>query len=115
VSELKPWARAAVTIWVLSTVLVLSVIGVSFIIYAPTYFAAAKHSLIVQLNGVAHAAQIASPVNLLSNAIGAVMLLLPAISTVLIYLLLCRGIGTSLAHRRVRLDLTLATARRNEA
>jgi hypothetical protein len=43
------------------------------------------------------------------------MLLLPAISTVLIYLLLCRGIGTSLAHRRVRLDLTLATARRNEA
>ncbi len=108
VTELKPWARAAVTIWVLSTVTVLAAMAGAIIVNGPTYLRHAWQSLILQLDAVAHGLQIGSIVDVVNSVIGASMLLLPVAGITLTYLLLCRGIGASLALRRARVDLTLA-------
>ena len=104
VTELKPWARAAVTIWVLTTLAALASIAVAIVINAPSYLylRRAWQSLILQLDGVGHGARIGSVVDVLNGAIGAVMLLLPVAGITLTYVLLCRGTGTSLALRQDR-------------
>jgi putative peptide zinc metalloprotease protein len=111
VTELKPWARAAVTIWVLTTLAALASIAVVIVINGPSYLRRAWQSLILQLDGVGHGARIGSVVDVLNGAIGAVMLLLPVAGITLTYLLLCRGTGTSLALRRDRVEPTPSRGR----
>ena len=111
VTELKPWARAAVTIWVLTTLAALASIAVAIVINAPSYLRRAWQSLILQLDGARHGARIGSVVDVLNGAIGAVMLLLPVAGITLTYLLLCRGTGTSLALRRDRVEPTASRGR----
>ncbi|MGB0091975.1 MAG: hypothetical protein WBP81_05520, partial [Solirubrobacteraceae bacterium] len=106
VTELKPWARAAVTIWVLTTLAALASIAVVVVVNAPSYLRRAWQSLILQFDGVGHGARIGSVVDVLNGAIGTVMLLLPVAGITLTYVLLCRGTGTSLALRRDRVELT---------
>ena len=108
VTELKRWARLAVTGWVLSTVVALSAMAVVVITNISGYLRRAWLSLFVQLDWVQHGARIGSVADVLVGAIGAFMLVLPVAGITFTYLLLCRGVGASLAVRRTRLDLTLA-------
>jgi len=108
VSELKPWARAAVTTWVLSTLAAFTAMGVVIILYAPGYLTRAWQSLILQFDGVAYGLRVGSIVDLLNSTIGAAMLLLPVAGITLTYLLICRRTGTTLALRQARFDATLA-------
>lgn len=111
VTELKPWARAAVTVWVLVTVTALSLMVVTIIIYAPGYLSRAWQSLSLQLDEVAYGARIGSAVDVLTGVIGTVMIILPVIGLTLSYLMVCRRVGTGLALRRARVDITLGSAR----
>jgi putative peptide zinc metalloprotease protein len=104
VTELKPWARVVVTTWVLTTVAALLATVVVVVINAGSYLRRAWDSLIVQVDGIAHAWRIGSLVDLLSGTIGSAMLLMPVVGIALSYLLLCRRMGTSLAVRRARLS-----------
>ncbi len=115
VSELKTWARAAVTAWVLSTVTVLSALGFTLALYAPTYLSGAWRSLIIQANNIAadiHAGHLTA---VLIAATGSTMLILPVIGLLLTYLMLCKSAGTLLATRHTRTDLTLAQGRFSNA
>jgi putative peptide zinc metalloprotease protein len=114
VTELKPWARAAVTTWVLTTVAVLAAMAVAMVVYAPGYVTRAWQSLIVQLDLVGLGVRTASVVDVLLGATGTVILLFPAAGTTLMYLLLCKRAGALLAVRHSRVDLTLASAHREE-
>ena len=109
VAELKPWARAAVTTWVLTTVAVLATVAVVIIVNASSYLRHAWQSLFLQLDWVGHGARIGSVVDVLVGAIDVVMLLLPVVAITLSCLLLCRRVGISLALRRARAGDTLAT------
>ena len=106
VTELKPWARAAVTIWVLTTLAALASMAVVVVVNAPSYLRRAWQSLILQLDGARHGVRIGSVVDVLNGAVGAVMLLLPVAGITVTYVLLCRGTGTSLALRQDRVELT---------
>ena len=106
VTELKPCARAAVTTWVLTTVAVLLTMAVAIVINAPAYLTRAWQSLNLQLHAVQSGVRIGSTINVLNGAVGAVMLLMPVAGITLTYLLLCRGIGASLAIHRTRRETT---------
>jgi putative peptide zinc metalloprotease protein len=108
VAELRPAARAAVTTWVITTVAVLAAVALIVTYNAPDYLQRAWQSLIVQADAAARGARIGSVVEVLSGAIGAVMLLLPVAGITLNLLLLCRRIGGSLTLRRARIDATTA-------
>jgi putative peptide zinc metalloprotease protein len=109
VAELKPWARVAVTTWVISTLVTLTSGAAVTIVNLPAYLGRAWQSLIVELNEVGHGARIASLIDVLVGATGTIMLLLPVFGITLTYLLLCRRTGISLAARRARVDLTPAS------
>ena len=108
VTELKPWARAAVTTWVISTLAAFTAMAVVIILYAPGYLTRAWQSLILQFDGVAFGLRVGSIVDLLNGLIGAAMLLLPVAGITLTYLLICRRTGTTLALKSTRVDATLA-------
>ena len=107
VSELKPWARAAVTTWVLTTLAALVALAVAIVLGAPSYLERGWQSLLLQLDELTAGVQSGSAVEVLGGAIGTIMLLLPLAGITFSYLLLCRRTGTSLALRRARADLTL--------
>jgi putative peptide zinc metalloprotease protein len=109
VTELKPWARAAVSAWVISTVAILTGAAVMIILSAPGYLRQAWQSLIVQIHGIGLGAHIGSVADVVAGVLGALMLLLPVAGMTLTYLLLWRQMGRSLASRRARADLTLAS------
>lgn len=111
VTELKSWARVAVTTWVFTTLAALA--GIAFLIgiNASSYLARTWQSLIIQLDQVGHGVQTASTINTLTGAIGAITLLLPAAGVTLSFLLLCRGTGTLLALHQSRLDSPAAASR----
>jgi putative peptide zinc metalloprotease protein len=108
VTELKLWARAAVTAWVFTTVIALTAMATAIVVYGPSYLGRAEQSLILQLDWIGRGMRIGSVVDVLSGAIGTVMLLLPVAGITLTYLLLCRGVGSTLAVRRARVELALA-------
>ena len=60
VTELKPWARAAVTTWVFSTLAAFTAMAVVIILYAPGYLTRAWQSLILQFDGVAYGLRMAA-------------------------------------------------------
>ena len=111
VTELRGWARVAVTTWVITTVAALAAVAVIVIGNAPGYLHRARQSLIVQLDTAARGARIGSMVEVLTGALGVVMLLLPIAGITLNCLLLCRRIGRSLAVRRGRVDAATANRR----
>jgi putative peptide zinc metalloprotease protein len=108
VTELKPWARAAVTTWVISTLTAFTAMGVVIILYAPNYLTRAWQSLTLQLDTVSYGAHAGNIIDVLNGTIGATMLLLPIAGITLTYLLICRRTGTTLALRHAPLDTTLA-------
>jgi putative peptide zinc metalloprotease protein len=109
VTELKPWARAAVSVWVITTVAVLAGAVVMIVVSAPGYLRQAWQSLILQLQGIGFGAHTGNVTEVATGVIGAFMLILPVAGMTLTYLLLCRQIGASLASRTTRVDLTLAS------
>jgi putative peptide zinc metalloprotease protein len=110
VTELKPWARVAVTSWVLITVVMLLNMAVFIVLDAPGFLSQAWQSLILQIDAVGSGARIGNVVEVLSGAIGVFMLVLPVAGITLIYLLLCRTLGASLAIREARrINLSLTT------
>lgn len=115
VAELKPWARAAVSIWVLTTVAVLTGALAMIVVSAPGYLRQAWHSLTLQLHGVALGVSTGNVIAVIADVIGAFMLVLPVAGMTLTYLMLCRRMGASLATRSVRVDLTLASPRPDDA
>lgn len=111
VTELKRWARVAVTTWVLTTVAALTAMAVAVFVSAPGYLRKAWESLILQFHLLQGGMRVGSLVNVLNGAVGVSMLLLPLAGITLTYLLLCRSLGIVLATRGKRVDLTLAHAR----
>jgi len=105
VTELKRWARIAVTTWVLTTVAVLLATAFVIVLDAPSYLSEAWQSLFSQSNLVAAGARVGNVVDVLIGVIGSVMLLLPLAGITLTYVLICRRIGRALALRRVRMEL----------
>lgn len=77
----------------------------------PSYLERGWQSLLLQLDELTGGVWIGSVVEVLGGAIGTVMLLLPLAGITLSHLLLCRCMGTSLALRRARVDLTLTMDR----
>jgi len=108
VSELKPWARAAVSAWVISTLAAFTAMAVVITLYAPGYLTRAWQSLILQIDGISYSLRAGSIIDLLNATIGAAMLLLPVAGITLTYLLICRRTGSTLALKNTRVDATLA-------
>lgn len=99
VTELKPWARGAVTAWVLTTVTVLTGVAVAVAIDGPAYVSQAWQSLWLQLGSARGALTAGNATQLISGVIGTVMLVLPVAGLTVTYVLACRGFGGTLALR----------------
>jgi putative peptide zinc metalloprotease protein len=99
VTELKPWARAAVTAWVLVTVAMLLAIVVVVLLNAPGYIRSGWQSLVYQFDVVRSGVGAGSVVTVLTGLIDCLMLLLPLTGIGLTYLLLCRNAGVWVAAR----------------
>jgi len=102
VRELKPWARVTVTAWVLTTVPALAAVLVVVILNAPRMLATAGQSFLTQLGGFADGLEAGDPIAALAGLVSAGMLVLPPLGLTLMYLLLCRRAGVSLAIARAR-------------
>jgi putative peptide zinc metalloprotease protein len=113
VTELKRWARLAVTVWVVTTVLALTGVAVLVVINASGYLVQYWQTLILQLQMIGGGARTGSAVDVLSGTVGVLMVLLPIAGTTLLYLLVCRGAGRFLALHQGRTDLTLGGVRRS--
>ena len=101
VRQLKPWARAAVSAWVLTTIVAISGGAALLFASAPGYLNTAVQSLGFQLHLVLSGDPLAS----LAGGIGLLMLVLPVAGFLLTYILLCRGAGTALAVTRARAEI----------
>jgi putative peptide zinc metalloprotease protein len=102
VAELKGWARAAVTAWVLTTVSILSAMAAVVAVHAPAYISRAWASLVAQTDAVGHAVAAGDVTAAVAGCLGDLFLLLPVLGTSLIYVLLCRRLGAGLALSRAR-------------
>jgi putative peptide zinc metalloprotease protein len=98
VRQLKPWARAVVTGWVLTTLVAITGGAILLFSNAPHYLFTAWHSLGYQAHLLLHG----DAVSAMAGGIGLFMLVLPPAGFLLTYVLLCRGLGSALAVRRVR-------------
>jgi putative peptide zinc metalloprotease protein len=115
VSELKRWARAAVTAWVLTTVSILAAMAAVVVVHAPAYMSRAWASLVVQSDDVRHAVAAGDVAAIVAGCLANLFLVLPALGMSLVYVLLCRRLGVGLAIRRARAgraDLARAVAAR---
>jgi putative peptide zinc metalloprotease protein len=102
VRQLKPWARAAVTGWVVTTVLVLT-LGLGWMLAnAPEYIARAWTSVQAQVAFIGDGAGVTGA---LAGAISIGLLILPVLGVIVTYVLLCRQAGTLLAIARCRREL----------
>jgi putative peptide zinc metalloprotease protein len=102
VTQLKRWARVAVTAWVVSTVLALGTAAVVIVLSAPAYISRAWQSLVWHVEAVARGGGLAE---MTADVIGTVMLLMPVVGLLLTYMLLCRRLGVWLALRRAPAEL----------
>ncbi len=111
VTELKPWARRVVTGWVFVSVTALvGMLGYAFA-HAAQFISEAWRALALQIDTVSAGVQHGQAIDALNALTSAVLLVLPVCGMTFTYLLLCRGLGASVAVRRCRRDLTLAPAR----
>ena len=111
VRELKPWARAAVTAWVLSTITALTAAAVVIILNAPAYLTRAWRSLQLQLHQLERGIHLANALETLTGAVGTITLLLPVAAMTLTALLLCRRLQASLVLSAVGFGLGRAVVR----
>jgi putative peptide zinc metalloprotease protein len=102
VTELKPWARAAVTTWVLSTVVVMLALAVVVTLHAPAYFDRIWTSIFVQGHAIGHAVATGDVLAALAALLGNLFLVLSPVGLALVYALLCRRLGAALAYTRER-------------
>jgi putative peptide zinc metalloprotease protein len=102
VRELKPWARTAVTTWVLTTVAILTAMGAMAILRAPGYVDRAWASLHAQAVALQQGVAAGDWAAILASGLGGLFLLLPPLGMTFVYLLLCRGLGARLALSRAR-------------
>jgi putative peptide zinc metalloprotease protein len=105
VRQLKPWARVAVTTWVVSTVVVIVAAVVVFAIEAPAYAQRAWASLHDQLAMLTRG----GIVDVLAGALGVVLLILPIAGLLVTYVLLCTQAGSLVALARCRRLVAHAT------
>jgi putative peptide zinc metalloprotease protein len=99
VSDLKPWARAAVTAWVITTMIALAGALTIIALHGPRYLTRAWTSLTLQIDTIAAGSPIADTA---AGVIGVAMLLMPIAGLLLTYLVLCHRIGARLALRQAR-------------
>jgi putative peptide zinc metalloprotease protein len=102
VAELEGWARAAVTTWVLTTVSILVAVTAVVVVHAPAYVSRAWASLVTQTEAVRKAVAAGDVAAVIAGCLGDLFLLLPVLGMSLIYVLLCRRLGTGLALSRAR-------------
>jgi putative peptide zinc metalloprotease protein len=102
VEELKPYARRAVKIWVVTTVVALLGGAVWLFANAPRYLDTAWRSLQVQAQLVGEGFRSADAFTTLASGINVFMLLLPVAGFLVTYVMLCRGAGGALAVGRER-------------
>jgi putative peptide zinc metalloprotease protein len=102
VRELKPWARAAVTAWVLTTVAMLTAMAAMLVVRAPAYIDRAWASLHAQAVAAQHGVATGDVAAILAAGLGGLFLLLPPLGMTFVYVLLCRGLGARLALSRAR-------------
>jgi putative peptide zinc metalloprotease protein len=105
VRQLKPWARAAVTGWVLTTVVALSGALVWMLASAPEYLERAWASIRAQTGAITGGAGLVETV---AGALSVGLLILPVLGLIVTYVLLCRQAGTLLAIARCRRVLSAA-------
>ena len=96
VRQLKPWARVAVTIWVVNTLVVIVVAVVVFATEAPAYAQRAWTSLYDQFATLASG----GAVDVLAGGLGVLLLILPAAGLLFTYVLLCTQAGSLVAIAR---------------
>jgi hypothetical protein len=111
VSELKSWARVAVTTWVITAITALIALGVLLVANISGFLRGNWAALITELRGVSAGVHAGDVVLAADTIVSLCMLMLPVAGVLLTYLLLCRGLGSWLAVRRGRRDLALAAAR----
>jgi putative peptide zinc metalloprotease protein len=102
VEQLKPWARAAVSAWVLTTIAAIAGGASLLFASAPRYLQSAWESLGLQADAFRHGVGMLDPVTALSAGIDVVLLALPVAGFLVTYLLLCHGMGSGLALARAR-------------
>jgi hypothetical protein len=108
VTELKRWARVAVTVWVVTTVAALTGMMGLIVTHASGYLIQYWQTLLGELHMIGAGARAGNAVDLLGGLLGVLFVLLPIAGTTLLYLLICRGAGRFLALRPRRADLTLS-------
>jgi putative peptide zinc metalloprotease protein len=102
VAELRPWARAAVTTWVITAVTMLTAMTAVVVVYAPTYFHRIWTSLFVQGHAIGEAIAAGNVVAVVAQVLGDFLLILSPIGLALVYVLLCRRLGAALALAQAR-------------
>jgi putative peptide zinc metalloprotease protein len=108
VTELKWGARVAVTAWVVTAITALAGIGVLLVANSSRFVEGNWAALITQLRAVGAAVHAGDVLVAVDAVVGFCMLTLPVAGVLVTYLLLCRGLGGSLAVRRGRRELTRA-------
>jgi hypothetical protein len=102
-----------VTAWVLISVTALiAMLGYAFA-YAPRFIGQGWRALVLQTYTISAGLNHHDVIVALNAGINALLLVLPLLGITFSYLLLCRGLGTSVA-RHSRRDLTLAPAREDK-
>jgi putative peptide zinc metalloprotease protein len=108
VEELKPWARRAVKIWVVTTVVVLTT-GITYaLLHAPPFLERAWASLLQQIDTLQLALSADHLDLAVAAAVSAVILVLPVLGLTLTYTMVCRLAGRHLAVRRARAQVRRA-------
>ena len=110
VTELKPWARAAVTTWVITAITALTGLGVLLVSNIAQFLRGNWAALITQSRAVSAAVHAGNVVGAANTIVSFCMLTLPVAGVLVTYLMLCRGLGSTLAVRRGRRELRLAAA-----
>ncbi|HTU29349.1 MAG TPA: hypothetical protein VMF07_08215 [Solirubrobacteraceae bacterium] len=108
VTELRRWARWAVTGWVLTTIVALAAMLSVLVAKAPVYISSGWTSMVLQVRHAGAAVDHGAIASLLVGVIGIALLLLPVAAVLYTYVSLCWGTGSRLALRRE--DVTLAGA-----
>jgi putative peptide zinc metalloprotease protein len=106
VTDLKPWARWAVTGWVLTTIVALAAMLSMLVLRAPAYLSSGWASIVRQVGAAGHAVDHGAITGLAVGVIGTALLLLPVVAVLYVYVSLCWGAGSRLARHRE--DVTLA-------
>ena len=99
VTELKPWARWVVTVWVLTTVPVLLISLVLLIIYGPTLLLSAWGSVVMQSGVVLRSFEAGSITEILGGLIQAGALVAPSVLTAVFVAFMVWRVGRVIASR----------------